>query len=108
MEQLNKAQTHEALRSLDLKTLHASASIVSQIGFQHYGLSQDTRIAMEARKAHRFVALNCEEAARKILMLSGGTAEDIDAEIKRIADQIVAFEEHRKNKTKIHLAGSVQ
>lgn len=69
VEKLTPQQVDEALKELDFKSLQAAASVVSQIGFQHFNLSTDTRLPMEARKAHRFVAVNCEAAARKVLSL---------------------------------------
>jgi hypothetical protein len=46
---------------------------------------------MDARKAHRFVAMNAEDMARRILMLSGAPEEEVEASLKQIGAQIQAY-----------------
>lgn len=100
---LNKKK-EDALGKLDHPTLHAAASLASQVGFQHFKLSQDTRVALEARKAHRFVAMNCEEIAKKILRLTGADEPAIDGMLLQIAEQIRKFNDARANATELHKA----
>jgi superfamily I DNA and RNA helicase len=83
----------QALSKLDHPTLHTAVSMVSQVGFSHFNLSKDTRIALEARKAHRFVAINCEEISKKILRLTGASATEIEDQLRQIARQIQEFNE---------------
>lgn len=87
-----QTQTQAQTMKLDLPTLHTSVAIVSQVGFQHFQLSQDTRLTLEARKAHRFVAINCEDTSRRILRLTGAPETEIDQ----------ALQEHAKNLHRLH------
>lgn len=98
VQTLTPQEIHEELKKLDLPTLHTACSIVGQVGFQHYGLSKDTRIAMEARKAHRFVAINCEEISKKLLKLVGMPEAQIETTLREIARQISQFYEMEKQK----------
>jgi hypothetical protein len=86
-----KTLEQKALESLEPGTLLACASVVSQMGFQHFDLCQDTRLGVEARKAHRFVAMNCETAARRILSLSGADEKTVTEQIEKIAQGIQAY-----------------
>lgn len=53
---------------------------------------------MEARKAHRFVAINCEEIAKKVLRLTGDPEEQIEARLRSITQQVVAYSQAQKEK----------
>lgn len=100
IQKLNPQETKKALEALDQRTLQVAASVVSQVGFQHFHLSQDTRLPMEARKAHSFVAINCEEIAKKVLRLSGQPEDDILAQLRSISAQIIKFNAEEKERAK--------
>lgn len=93
VEKLTPKETKDALQRLDHPTLQAAAGIAAQMGFQHFRLSQDTRISLEARKAHRFVAVNCEELTKKILRLTGAPEPAVEEMKNGIAAQVMAFME---------------
>lgn len=81
---------------IDLPTLTAVAAVISQHGFNHFEASKDTRIASEARKAHRFVAINCEDLARKTLRLSGKSYEECEKMLCEVARAAIDFKEQRR------------
>lgn len=78
---------------MDLPTLQSVAAVISQHGFNHFEASKDTRLPIEARKGHRFVAINCEDLARKTLRLSGKPYEDCEKMLHEIATQALNFKE---------------
>lgn len=90
-------QNQEALSKIDLSTLQAATAVCSAVGFQHFGLSKDTRLPLEARKAHRFVALNCETICRKILHLASLPADQVEAILHEISRQTIEFNKQRQS-----------
>lgn len=68
-------------------------AIVVQTGFSHYDLSGDPKIAIEGRKAHRFVAMNCEDMARKIFRFAGVPEVEIDDVLAMHAQQLNRFKQ---------------
>jgi hypothetical protein len=58
------------------------------MGTSHFEASKDTKLTLEARKAHKFVAMNCETLARKTLALSGLLEEQTDPMLKTIMGQV--------------------
>lgn len=104
IEKLTPQQTQEALKRLDHPTLQAAAGIAAQIGFQHMNLSRDTRLELQARKAHRFVAVNCEDVTRRILGLTGAEPSEIEDMLRGIAAQVHGFMEARRKEASEHAA----
>lgn len=98
---LDEAKT---LSRLDFPTLQAAVALVSSMGLKHYQLSKDTRLPMEARKAHRFVALNCEELSRKFLRMSGLAEREVEEVLREITRQTVEFHRTQQTAVKAHSA----
>lgn len=83
--------------------MHLAISVVTQTGYQHFMLSNDTRLKMDARRAHRFVALNCEEISKNIMRLAGASAAEIEEALKDHAAECHAFNQ-RMQASKVELA----
>ena len=96
-----KKQAVNPLDNLDQQTLFTAASVVSQVGFSHFELGKDSRLNLESRKAHTFVAMNCEDMCRKILRLRGAEEPDVENQLMQIAAQVKAFREQVKAKLKL-------
>ena len=93
------ATPEEILReSLDMSTIQACAAVVVSMGFAHFEKSKDTRVDLEARKAHKFVSLNCEVAARKIIQMTGMSETDAEEILKGIMAQTAKFREQAQGK----------
>jgi hypothetical protein len=73
---------------LDSLTLYTAATVVVRVGFQHFSLSQDTRLSLEARQGHRFVSVNCEEMAKMILRLTGAKETDVLEMLHQVGAQV--------------------
>lgn len=83
------------LAGIDHPTLFAATAVVNQVGFKHFTLSRDTRQSLEARKAHRFVSMACEDACRKILRLSGAPPNAVEEALVTINRTTAEFEKNR-------------
>jgi hypothetical protein len=73
---------------MDLTTLQAATALVCSMGTSHFEASNDTKLSMEARKAHKFVAMNCETLARKTLALSGKPGKETEPMLMTIMGEI--------------------
>lgn len=73
----------------DPKTLYAAAIVLKRQELEHTARQYDTKISLEGRKAHRFVAINLNFMINTILMLGGVTHEEAVAQNLAIHKMIV-------------------
>lgn len=100
-ERSHKPQTPEEIvqSQMDMPTLQAGAAVAVSVGFQHFELSKDTRLDLQARRAHKFVSMNCETIARKMLSMSGLPPEQIEEMLEAIMAQTAQFRKAQEKKT---------
>lgn len=94
------ARQQNLYSKMDLPTLQSVAAVISQHGFSHFELSKDTKLTMEARKSHRFVAMNCEDLARNTLRLSGQDYDACEKMLHAIALEALKFKEQKMMKAR--------
>lgn len=94
----------EHLARLDHHTLQAAVAIISSTGLRHFQLSKDTRLTTEARKAHKFVAMNCETISRNVMAMSGLPDETVEALLRDIFKQTQDFFRGQKKDAARHAA----
>ena len=96
VEDLKKYANTEALNRLDWSTLQAVCATVALHGLGHFEQTKNTQLKNEARSAHHFVARNCEDLSRRILLMSGRPAKECEFVLHEIMRQTLEFK--RKGK----------